>query len=77
MHDLRHQDAPRGLLLRLRGLRLHQRLQLKASHIQRMQRWGRSSSGRPQHLVTRLQSIEPCSTEVTCGAIHALAAMGE
>ena len=49
----------------------------QASHIQRMQRWGRSSSGRPQHLVTRLQSIEPCSTEVTCGAIHALAAMGE
>ena len=26
--ELRHQDAPRGQLLRLRGLRLHQRLQL-------------------------------------------------
>ena len=29
LHDLRHQDAPRRLLLRLRGLRQHQRLQLK------------------------------------------------
>ena len=28
LHDLRHQDAPRRLLLRLRGLRQHQRLQL-------------------------------------------------
>jgi len=74
---VRDEDAPGWLVLRLRRLRKHQRLQLKASHIQRMQRWGRSSSGRPQHLVTRLQSIEPCSTEVTCGAIHALAAMGE
>ena len=30
LHDLRHQDAPRRLLLRLRGLRQHQRLQLTA-----------------------------------------------
>ena len=30
LHDLRHQDAPRRLLLRLRGLREHQRLQLMA-----------------------------------------------
>ena len=28
VHDLRHEDAPRRQLLRLRGLRLHQRLQL-------------------------------------------------
>ena len=28
VHDLRHQDAPGRLLLRLRGLRQHQRLQL-------------------------------------------------
>ena len=28
LHDLRHQDAPRRLLLRLRRLRQHQRLQL-------------------------------------------------
>ena len=28
LHDLRHQDAPRRQLLRLRGLRQHQRLQL-------------------------------------------------
>ena len=28
LHDLRHQDAPRRLLLRVRGLRQHQRLQL-------------------------------------------------
>ena len=28
LHDLRHQDAPRRLLLRLRGLRQHRRLQL-------------------------------------------------
>ena len=31
LHDLRHQDAPRWLLLRLRGLRQHQRLQLVAT----------------------------------------------
>ena len=29
VHDLRHQDASRRLLLRLRGLRQHQRLQLR------------------------------------------------
>ena len=29
LHDLRHQDAPRGQLLRVRGLRQHQRLQLR------------------------------------------------
>jgi hypothetical protein len=29
VHDLRHEDAPRRQLLRLRGLRLHQRLQLR------------------------------------------------
>ena len=32
VHDLRHEDAPRGQLLPLRGLRLHQRLQLTAAH---------------------------------------------
>ena len=31
VHDLRHEDAPGRQLLRLRGLRLHQRLQLMAS----------------------------------------------
>ena len=31
LHDLRHEDAPRWLLLRLRGLRQHQRLQLMSS----------------------------------------------
>ena len=30
LHDLRHQDAPRRLLLRLRGLRQHHRLQLRS-----------------------------------------------
>ena len=30
VHDLRHEDAPGRQLLRLRGLRLHQRLQLMA-----------------------------------------------
>ena len=29
VHDLRHEDAPGGLVLPVRGLRLHQRLQLK------------------------------------------------
>ena len=32
VHDLRDQDAPGRLLLRLRGLREHQRLQLTSSH---------------------------------------------
>ena len=32
VHDLRHEDASRGQLLPLRGLRLHQRLQLTAAH---------------------------------------------
>ena len=31
VHDLRHEDAPGRQLLRLRGLRLHQRLQLTAT----------------------------------------------
>jgi hypothetical protein len=30
VHDLRHEDAPGRVVLRLRGLRLHQRLQLSA-----------------------------------------------
>ena len=34
LHDLRHQDAPRRLLLRLRGLRQHQRLQLTDLRLQ-------------------------------------------
>jgi hypothetical protein len=33
VHDLRHKDAPRRLLLRLRGLRFHFRLQLKVSRV--------------------------------------------
>ena len=33
LHDLRHQDAPGGQLLRLRGLRLHQRLQLEMARV--------------------------------------------
>ena len=31
LHDLRHQDAPGGQLLRVRGLRQHQRLQLNGA----------------------------------------------
>ena len=34
LHDLRHQDAPRGQLLRLRGLRQHLRLQLMTARTQ-------------------------------------------
>ena len=34
VHDLRHQDAPGRQLLRLRGLRQHQRLQLISSAFQ-------------------------------------------
>ena len=35
LHDLRHQDAPRRLLLRLRRLRQHQRLQLTSRYRRR------------------------------------------
>ena len=35
LHDLRHQDAPRRLLLRLRRLRQHQRLQLTEVALER------------------------------------------
>ena len=42
--DLRHEDAPGRQLLRLRGLRLHQRLQLKRAKLRRMQQLGSACS---------------------------------
>ena len=47
LHDLRHQDAPRRLLLRLRGLRQHQRLQLSRAPRDGVRRGGGSSTIMP------------------------------
>ena len=53
--DLRHQDAPRRLLLRLRGLRQHQRLQL----ITIVMRGGPSRRGPPSSTTRRSMSASP------------------
>ncbi len=57
LHDLRHQDAPRRLLLRLRGLRQHLRLQL----IDLRRRWD-APAARPTFSTTR-QSRSPLPPE--------------